>query len=129
MNKYYKIKICEDWETFGECKYGSDCRYAHGIEDVRLPVCRYDKICYNKNCKFVHTDKNKLKNDISLYYNLEINKDKNKMLKYYIEELKKHIDICEKNFDKTYDFLGPLLKKELINIKLLNDMLQEKLND
>src|SRR5882762_436757 len=121
MNKLYKTRLCDDWETFGECKYESNCRYAHGNDELRLVVCRYNENCHNKSCKFVHTNKEEKKNDINLYCNLEINKDKNKILNYYIKELKKHIKICEDNEDIICNLLGASLKKELINIKILND--------
>lgn len=127
MNNFYKTKICEDWETFGYCKYDKKCRFAHGNDELKIIFCKYGNKCNKSDCKFKHKDE---KNYAKLYNleNLEINedkKDKNIILDYYIKELKKHINICENNWDNVYDFLGPLLKKELINIKILNDVLQK----
>lgn len=127
MNDLYKTKICEDWETFGSCEYGERCKFAHGNEELRIKFCKYGNKCYNSNCKFKHPYE---RNYVSLYNieNLEIGedkKDKNKILDYYIKELKKHINICENNWNNVHDFLGPLLKKELVNIRLLNDILQK----
>ena len=126
MNNFHKTKICEDWETFKSCRYGKKCKFAHGNKELRIVMCKYGDKCYDKSCKFKHPEKNY----VNLYNldNLEISedkKDKNKILDFYIEELKKHINICENNWSNVHDFLGPLLKKELVNIRLLNDILQK----
>lgn len=130
MNKLYKTKLCEDWETFGTCIYGLKCKFAHGEKEIRQAYCKYGNNCHINNCKFKHINKTNKENYINLYNleNLEINKDKkdkDKILECYIKELQKHIDICKNNWNNVHDFLGPLLKKELVNIKILNDILQQ----
>lgn len=131
MNNCYKTRICEDWETFGSCVYGKKCRFAHGEEELKKVLCKYSSNCSINNCKFEHINED---NYMEIYNlrNLEINedkKDKDKTLEYYIKELEKHINICKKNKNNIHDFLGPLLKKELINIKILNDILQKNYVD
>lgn len=33
--KYRKTAICFEWERGGTCKHGDDCRFAHGIDELR----------------------------------------------------------------------------------------------
>ncbi len=131
-NKLYKSKICEYWRKTGTCAYGENCKFAHGYDELNIAKCKYGNKCYNNDCQFKHFKEhlNKETTYIELYNinNLEIKedrKDKIKILNYYIEELNKHIDICKNNWDNIHDFMGPLLKKELINIKILNDILHQ----
>ncbi|XVE93079.1 hypothetical protein REPUB_Repub01dG0159300 [Reevesia pubescens] len=35
---FYRSGICRTWEEFGHCRYGSECKFAHGKEEVR-PTC------------------------------------------------------------------------------------------
>ena len=65
----YKTVLCKNFETYGVCKYGQYCQYAHGKTDLRqknyLPENYQSKLChqfhkkgycnYGKRCQFLHT--------------------------------------------------------------------------
>lgn len=96
MNKY-KTDLCENFEKYGKCKYGNNCQFAHGMEELRkkkVPksyktvLCdnwvRYGKCRYGSKCKFIHnkaiindTMKEKIKTN---------NKYKTKTCKYYLQK-------------------------------------------
>jgi hypothetical protein len=63
----YKTELCESWSGTGECKYGSKCRFAHGIEELnpvkragnyRTQLCKTwqkELWCpYGQRCRFIH---------------------------------------------------------------------------
>jgi hypothetical protein len=63
----YKTELCRNWvELKGRCRYGEKCQFAHGEEELRLPVrhpkykteiCKnwLNKCCrYGHKCSFVH---------------------------------------------------------------------------
>lgn len=56
-NKKTKIILCSFWEK-GICKYMAEndkCRYAHGIEDLKIVVdCKYGSRCNRVDCKYNH---------------------------------------------------------------------------
>ena len=68
VNKKYKTELCKYFEIRGYCKYGENCIYAHGEENLRLKVTntkayrtkKCDKFfekgyCpYGNRCQFVH---------------------------------------------------------------------------
>lgn len=33
----YKTALCQSFERYKECRYGSECRFAHGYEELRYP--------------------------------------------------------------------------------------------
>ncbi|VDN29056.1 unnamed protein product [Cylicostephanus goldi] len=33
----YKTALCESWRRTQTCSYGKDCRFAHGVDELRLP--------------------------------------------------------------------------------------------
>ncbi|WVQ93373.1 hypothetical protein IAU59_000442 [Kwoniella sp. CBS 9459] len=37
ISPFYKTELCAMWDHMGKCKYGGQCQYAHGFEDLRLP--------------------------------------------------------------------------------------------
>lgn len=63
-----KTELCNKWEETGECPYGNNCRFAHGIAELR-PVIRHPRykteICrmfisgnmcpYGHRCHFRHS--------------------------------------------------------------------------
>ena len=72
-SKLYKTQLCETYKEFGECKYGSNCQYAHGKEELREKPAPYrpsayktvrcknywskDSICpYGSKCRFIHEE-------------------------------------------------------------------------
>ena len=72
-SRLYKTQLCETYEEFGECKYGSNCQYAHGKEELREKPAPYrpsayktvrcknywskDSICpYGSKCRFIHEE-------------------------------------------------------------------------
>ncbi|WWC73266.1 uncharacterized protein I206_107232 [Kwoniella pini CBS 10737] len=34
---FYKTELCAIWQQVGTCNYGTNCQYAHGSEELRLP--------------------------------------------------------------------------------------------
>ncbi|KHJ85348.1 hypothetical protein OESDEN_14929, partial [Oesophagostomum dentatum] len=34
----YKTALCESWRRTQTCSYGKDCRFAHGVDELRLPA-------------------------------------------------------------------------------------------
>ena len=68
LNKKYKTELCKYFEIRGYCKYGENCIYAHGEENLRLKVTntkayrtkKCDKFfengyCpYGNRCQFAH---------------------------------------------------------------------------
>jgi hypothetical protein len=73
QNDLYKTQLCDTFKEFGECKYGSNCQYAHGESELReKPVMQQpsayktvrcknywskDSICpYGSKCRFVHEE-------------------------------------------------------------------------
>jgi len=68
VNKKYKTELCKYFEIKGYCKYGENCIYAHGEENLRLKVTntkayrtkKCDKFfekgyCpYGNRCQFAH---------------------------------------------------------------------------
>uniref|UniRef100_A0AC34FTS6 C3H1-type domain-containing protein n=1 Tax=Panagrolaimus sp. ES5 TaxID=591445 RepID=A0AC34FTS6_9BILA len=33
----YKTSLCRYWKVLGYCNYGEECRFAHGITELRAP--------------------------------------------------------------------------------------------
>lgn len=54
-----KTKLCQN---LSNCKYGSDCRFAHSISDITLCNCKY-----GEKCIFVIYENDNCKNDLSKY--------------------------------------------------------------
>eukprot|EP00405_Crypthecodinium_cohnii_P024172 CAMPEP_0206489512 /NCGR_PEP_ID=MMETSP0324_2-20121206/43306_1 /ASSEMBLY_ACC=CAM_ASM_000836 /TAXON_ID=2866 /ORGANISM="Crypthecodinium cohnii, Strain Seligo" /LENGTH=226 /DNA_ID=CAMNT_0053969249 /DNA_START=103 /DNA_END=784 /DNA_ORIENTATION=+ len=60
-----KTRICKYWQE-GDCPFGSDCRFAHGNNDLQSrPDLHKTKMCFFKdfpdgcrvaNCRFAHSD-------------------------------------------------------------------------
>ena len=73
----YKTELCKFYELTGECKYGDNCAYAHGIENLRTKVTNTTayrtKKCiqffengycpYGSRCQFQHQLKNNILNN------------------------------------------------------------------
>lgn len=75
MTRDYKIKmkteLCSAWRATGQCKYGENCAFAHGEEEIRkkvhVPSMYKTKLCqqfeetgycsYGHRCQFIHTEK------------------------------------------------------------------------
>ena len=65
----YKTELCKNWQA-GECKFGSKCSFAHGVEELtekkHLPSNYKTKICkqfheelycpYGARCQFIHLE-------------------------------------------------------------------------
>ena len=47
--------VLSDSGVYGVC-YRKDCSFAHSLEELKYPICRFDVTCYNKNCNFKHSD-------------------------------------------------------------------------
>ena len=45
----YKTELCKNWIEVGFCRYGNNCKYAHGHSEVVLPKIAPTK--KDKNCK------------------------------------------------------------------------------
>ena len=68
FKKKYKTELCKNFEINGYCKYGENCAYAHGKENLRLKVTNTEfyrtKKCtqffekgycpYGNRCQFAH---------------------------------------------------------------------------
>ena len=52
FNKKYKTEICKNW-VYAECKFGDNCTYAHGEEDLRVNKTKKNVKCANFSEKFV----------------------------------------------------------------------------
>ncbi|XP_027098182.2 uncharacterized protein [Coffea arabica] len=64
----FKTELCNKWQETGECPYGENCQFAHGIKELR-PVLRHPRykteVCrmvlsgdhcpYGHRCHFRHT--------------------------------------------------------------------------
>ena len=73
----YKTELCKFYEMTGKCKYGDNCAYAHGIENLRSKVTNTTayrtKKCiqffengycpYGNRCQFQHQLKNNIVNN------------------------------------------------------------------
>jgi hypothetical protein len=73
----YKTELCKFYEMTGKCKYGENCAYAHGIENLRSKVTNTTayrtKKCiqffetgycpYGSRCQFQHQLKNNILNN------------------------------------------------------------------
>jgi len=56
---YVRFKPCHNIKqqkdgSYTKCTY-EGCTYAHYIEELRAPRCRFDKACRNAYCKFLHS--------------------------------------------------------------------------
>uniref|UniRef100_A0AC35EWZ7 C3H1-type domain-containing protein n=1 Tax=Panagrolaimus sp. PS1159 TaxID=55785 RepID=A0AC35EWZ7_9BILA len=63
-----KTSLCRYWNKYGYCCYGEQCRFAHGIDELRVPPSAHPKhktqlcknftfygICeYGSRCQFIH---------------------------------------------------------------------------
>lgn len=63
----FKTELCNKWQETGECPYGDNCQFAHGVEELR-PVLRHPRyktevcrmvlngvVCpYGHRCHFRH---------------------------------------------------------------------------
>ena len=73
----YKTELCKYYEINGNCKYGNNCDYAHGIENLRIKVTNTTsyktKKCiqffnngfcpYGSRCQFAHSIKSNILNN------------------------------------------------------------------
>jgi hypothetical protein len=64
----FKTALCQAFQKTGECRYGNECRFAHGKDELRLPKYNHPKyktvlcrnyaitgICpYGSRCQFIH---------------------------------------------------------------------------
>lgn len=63
MRNNFKAQLCRKFER-GSCNYGGRCRFAHSVQNIRMPVNREHKLCkmftkqseciYGDNCRFLH---------------------------------------------------------------------------
>ena len=98
--KKFKTEICHSWEISHTCKYGNNCSFAHGHDELRKALennkliygkkklCRqffYEGYCkYGKRCQFCH------KIDNIKYSNLLKDIEKNKK----VAKIKKERLLC-----------------------------------
>lgn len=69
--KLFKTEMCKNWDPVAKtgCKYGDGCKYAHGLDEMRVrqtPDAYKTRICktflntgscrYGTRCRFVHGD-------------------------------------------------------------------------
>ncbi|THU76125.1 hypothetical protein K435DRAFT_637561, partial [Dendrothele bispora CBS 962.96] len=63
----YKTEFCRSWEEKGSCRYGTQCQFAHGKDELqkvarhpkyKIEICRsfwVSGFCpYGKRCCFIH---------------------------------------------------------------------------
>jgi butyrate response factor 1 len=31
----YKTELCKNWQETGECEFGKECAYAHGLQELK----------------------------------------------------------------------------------------------
>ena len=67
----WKTEKCNYWEIYGECKFGENCAFAHGEEELKQKITNINyktKLCkqffeegfcpYGSRCQFSHKKKN-----------------------------------------------------------------------
>ena len=136
----YKTELCKFYELTGQCKYGDNCAYAHGKENLRAKVTNTTayrtKKCiqffengycpYGNRCQFQHQLKNNIVNnpydsDMSYKKILDIiSKFEN------VRNVKKLVEKPRLNIFKeiTGDFQEDDIKSRLLDdIKQLDDFL------
>lgn len=117
-----KTKICKFYKN-GTCRYMKNpklCPYAHGLEDCKFLLCRFDGSCSNKDCNFKHLKSN----DIETI--LENN---------YINKILDHVDFNYLNIIKILKNKISIYKKEcsnynnyILKLKKEYNILKEKNN-
>lgn len=105
MSKYYRIKLCSN---INGCEYGSNCKYAHGLEEIRCKFYQEGKCEKNEKCKYIHEG---LKQNILPIKENENIKTTNNSIEFNInvEELKNQNEI---NWADDYSMNSELSKKE-----------------
>lgn len=51
---------CSHWESFGKCKYGDDCKFAHPKQGVCEFFSSHGKCRHGEKCKYQHLSKRDL---------------------------------------------------------------------
>lgn len=52
-----KTVMCKSVTNNKKCYHGKSCRFAHSINELNAPECRFGNRCkYYQTCKFIHTD-------------------------------------------------------------------------
>ena len=133
FKKKYKTELCKNFEINGYCKYGENCAYAHGKENLRLKVTNTEfyrtKKCtqffekgycpYGNRCQFAHQLQSNIINnpfDKKMSYS--------KILETFskIESLENINNIIEK--PRLQVFKDIVQTNENIPSRLLNDIKQ-----
>ena len=64
----FRTEMCKNFEQYGHCKYGDECSFAHGKQQIMnksdVPVLYKTKLCkkymqngycpYGQRCQFIH---------------------------------------------------------------------------
>ena len=141
----YKTELCKYYELTGQCKFGNNCAYAHGIENLRSKVTNTTayrtKKCiqffengycpYGNRCQFQHQLKN---NIINNPYDNEMSYKKILEIISKIENVRNVKKLVEKpRLDVFKEITGDINEDEnqrrlLDDIKGLDDFLEDNLD-
>jgi hypothetical protein len=141
----YKTELCKFYEMTGKCKYGENCAYAHGIENLRSKVTNTTayrtKKCiqffengycpYGNRCQFRHELKN---NIINNPYDNEMSYKKILEIISKIENVRNVKKLVEKpRLDIFKEITGDINEDEnktrlLDDIKGLDEFLEDNLD-
>ena len=59
--KYYKIRECPKWnqnQLLNKCSYGENCKFAHGIKELRCKFYQDGNCKKGNNCEYKHLNNN-----------------------------------------------------------------------
>ena len=141
----YKTELCKFYELTGQCKYGDNCAYAHGKENLRAKVTNTTayrtKKCiqffengycpYGNRCQFQHQLKNNIVNNP---YDTDMSYKKILEIISKIENVRNVKKLVEKpRLDVFKEITGDINEDEnqrrlLDDIKGLDDFLEDNLD-
>lgn len=121
----YKLILCRRWEKDGECKFGSECTYAHGEEDLyRKRLCpKYisDGQCHEK-CHRLHINAMEVEDMFHLIQNLRKDRllmmEENNNLLHEVAELRKErLKMMEENNNLLHEITDYIdARNQLIDV-------------
>jgi hypothetical protein len=131
FKKKYKTELCKYFEINGYCKYGDNCAYAHGKENLRLKVTNttayrtkkcvqffeYGYCPYGGRCQFAHQLES---NIINNPYDKKMTYIKIMEILSKIENIKNIENIIEK--PRLQVFKNLVKNENNIPSRLLNDI-------
>jgi len=138
FKRKYKTELCKFYELTGTCKYGDNCAYAHGKENLRAKVTNTTayrtKKCiqffengycpYGNRCQFQHQLKNNIVNNP---YDTEMSYKKILDIISKFENVRNVMKLVEKPRLSIFKEIAPDSQEDEIKSTLLDDI--KKLED